>query len=677
MRFEYEFEGIEKTISAIRRGITDGMEESADWLLDAAQDEAQDTIMRKRRVWRHEVYSSFFSDVERESPTKVSGNLTNYAPHAEVVNDGRTPGKEAPQVQHIIEWVDDNINGGWSNSGDDPMSGGGEVDQSRIVNSGGDITVESEPTGFKNTEEIQEEFGLDSTYYVDDPSPSGFRKGNVHVGQKVVVYDEINATYFDGEVTRVTGAGQVEIDDGVVTHTINGGPDGIDDKFIVAGEEWTHLSYENQMDVVSREFQSVPRISSYPDYYKEDLNDVIAEYMAVVDDPTELRTMAQPINKFGTPSDSPANSPYAHATTIDQYLEKLYVAFRLPDDDDPTKRTKGRIKTLRHELGHVYGTSKGWNYMSGARDSSKGWDQTKSYKNRRTVDFNYIEQGGPGNLVRDEDEPVAPPWVYMMLNEEERDNDKYPAYEAWKDHIYEQTVVEARSTQKFNYDPYYDGRPDATFNAGPSPEKGDWVKVFDNKGGVERDTTIEKFERIDPVTRELTVTFDDNGSTETITLNEDGTFDDSRYHYSRYGEKDAGRDDPSVDEDNIAPDPGFQSDTESAIFREGLNRALFRMMITNESGTKEEKAKTFLKRSYAAANGQETLAIFMEIFLERGNSGETDIEDDALDLYERHPDFLWAAHQKFGVPPWLQNRMSTATGKTWPEIVNELENKYG
>lgn len=127
LRFEYEVEGVEKTMRRIRRGLREGMEQSADDLIGRGKEAARDRIYRRRRIWNKEVYRyGWYESVDTLSPTRVQGFLANYAKHARVVDEGRRPGAEAPQVQHIIDWVDDKVTGGWELSGDE--NGGGPPD---------------------------------------------------------------------------------------------------------------------------------------------------------------------------------------------------------------------------------------------------------------------------------------------------------------------------------------------------------------------------------------------------------------------------------------------------------------------------------------------------------------------------------------------------------------------
>ncbi|AGC34285.1 hypothetical protein HSTV2_16 [Halorubrum sodomense tailed virus 2] len=125
LRFDYDVEGVEKTMRRIRRGLREGMEKSADDLIGRGKDAAKDRIYQRRRIWNKEVYRyGWYERVDTLSPTRVQGFLANYAKHARVVDEGRRPGATAPQVQHIIDWVDDKVTGGWSLDTGDGNDGG-------------------------------------------------------------------------------------------------------------------------------------------------------------------------------------------------------------------------------------------------------------------------------------------------------------------------------------------------------------------------------------------------------------------------------------------------------------------------------------------------------------------------------------------------------------------------
>lgn len=118
MRFQIDVD-TNRIIPRLEEALMDGAEESVEALLDHGQEGAQDRIKQRRRIWQREVYHGWTdSDTDRRW-NAVSGTKRNVAPHASIVQSGRRPGQTAPQVQDIIEWVDDKIDGTYTYDGDD------------------------------------------------------------------------------------------------------------------------------------------------------------------------------------------------------------------------------------------------------------------------------------------------------------------------------------------------------------------------------------------------------------------------------------------------------------------------------------------------------------------------------------------------------------------------------
>ena len=123
LEWSVDDKSVTKKFRRFRAGAKEGMEESVDTLLDHGKGVARERIMQQRRVWNFEVYNEWISDVSSKSDG-VTGKLVAVAPHAGVVNYGRKPGR-APQAQHIIDWVDDNVMPRGGPSGDVTGGGGG------------------------------------------------------------------------------------------------------------------------------------------------------------------------------------------------------------------------------------------------------------------------------------------------------------------------------------------------------------------------------------------------------------------------------------------------------------------------------------------------------------------------------------------------------------------------
>jgi hypothetical protein len=96
--------------SALRQGLSNGLEDAGDYLLEEGEDKARDNILLTDRVWRGELSEGFSTnefDFNRWYHWK--GKIVNSAGHAEVVNDGLSPSAEAPKVQDILPWVKSEI----------------------------------------------------------------------------------------------------------------------------------------------------------------------------------------------------------------------------------------------------------------------------------------------------------------------------------------------------------------------------------------------------------------------------------------------------------------------------------------------------------------------------------------------------------------------------------------
>lgn len=99
---------LDRLEEAMRDAVEDTAEDVLDWATDSAEEDAKDVIRLKGRIWNFEVYNGFVSHEQRVTTTTYKATLTNEAPHANIVDKGRKPGR-APQAQQIIEWVDDKV----------------------------------------------------------------------------------------------------------------------------------------------------------------------------------------------------------------------------------------------------------------------------------------------------------------------------------------------------------------------------------------------------------------------------------------------------------------------------------------------------------------------------------------------------------------------------------------
>jgi hypothetical protein len=100
---------------ASHEGISDGLDDAGDSMLDSGESHARDIVMGSDRVWNKKVKRGF----QTEKPElqqrwyHYRGRLKNVAPHAKIVEEGLAPAGKItgsnPSVQDIIPWVDDEV----------------------------------------------------------------------------------------------------------------------------------------------------------------------------------------------------------------------------------------------------------------------------------------------------------------------------------------------------------------------------------------------------------------------------------------------------------------------------------------------------------------------------------------------------------------------------------------
>jgi len=106
---EIDVEGAERVEKALKKGLAEGLKESGEWMLERGEEVAKDRVITAPRVWRKKLKHGF-----KKEPTRFprrdhwKGQLKNTAPNAEANEYGLAPGN-SPPVQHIIEWVDDEL----------------------------------------------------------------------------------------------------------------------------------------------------------------------------------------------------------------------------------------------------------------------------------------------------------------------------------------------------------------------------------------------------------------------------------------------------------------------------------------------------------------------------------------------------------------------------------------
>jgi len=105
----------ERVQPALRSGLSEGLEEAGEWLMDKGESHARDIVMFSDRIWNKQVKRGFTTDSDELTNRyyRWTGEIRNNAPHAMIVEKGLAPAGEitgsSPSVQDIIPWVDDEV----------------------------------------------------------------------------------------------------------------------------------------------------------------------------------------------------------------------------------------------------------------------------------------------------------------------------------------------------------------------------------------------------------------------------------------------------------------------------------------------------------------------------------------------------------------------------------------
>jgi hypothetical protein len=99
----------ERVSPALFDGLREGLEESGNWMLENGTRFAYDYVVAKDRVWNKQVKRGFTTNENQFSRRDHwQGTISNEAPHADMVEDGRPPGTEI-DIAEIVPWVDDRL----------------------------------------------------------------------------------------------------------------------------------------------------------------------------------------------------------------------------------------------------------------------------------------------------------------------------------------------------------------------------------------------------------------------------------------------------------------------------------------------------------------------------------------------------------------------------------------
>ena len=240
------------------------------------------------------------------------------------------------------------------------------------------------------------EFGLDSSFSYNDKSVNGFELSSNFVGQRLIVWDHDEKSYRRAVVTDVKEREslQVRFGDKMAETRFDGGPDAQTKKHVVAYENRDLLSDDEKWDIADEQFDLIPKGNDLDETAKDEINQVWREYTAAITNPDEAIELANNIKKFQKAS--PGENPSTKPDTYDS--RTVQIRLHNPDSEFTSDRSKGRTKSIRHEMMHAYLIANGYDDHS---DASRGdWDKVDIYKHTNEVDFDYVELlGNSGRQV--------------------------------------------------------------------------------------------------------------------------------------------------------------------------------------------------------------------------------------------------------------------------------------
>jgi len=110
MEIEIDVKRHSQILPAIQSGLSDGLKDAGQWMLDTGERRAKDAIMSADRIWHRTLKEGFETEGSGEFTRQSGwkGKITNTAPHASLNERGLKPGS-SPPVQKIAPWVNDRI----------------------------------------------------------------------------------------------------------------------------------------------------------------------------------------------------------------------------------------------------------------------------------------------------------------------------------------------------------------------------------------------------------------------------------------------------------------------------------------------------------------------------------------------------------------------------------------
>lgn len=697
MKLKADVKGHHATIQRIRDGISDGMEDAAEELLDKAEEDAQDVLSNTRRIWKREVYHGFDKEVNSYK-IQTSARLANYAPHATVVERGADYGARGPPVQALIPWVISH-GGGFSAGSDDSDDGGSDSPSGGRDTNDTDVTGDDFPDrsigGFGDGPEDLEQHGAKPDWQFYD-AVGHFEPDDTFTGRNVVLFNRQDGGYYSATVDEVIDSNTITIDvDGDKQYTIDSSQYTNSDWSVVGGEDFDNLSESTQEAIIDETFDNIPRDSQFNQITKDQINRVIGEYRDLLPDRDNILTMAHGIKRIDLTTDKPSVRNVGNGNVI--------VNLHATGEPDPTKRdNQFGLRTTRHEFAHALLMTHGYNYQNATRSDTVGnseWDMVETWSNNfGKVDWDWVEQGIENWHFDDSIEDYPHPIAYFLTKDSDKptsptDLADYDPWEKWGQYVYRDSVISGDAPEgkpQFNHRQYPE--TDILHPQTGDAEEGGYLKLMhtDQMGSpseldVRVLSGVKEYEPEDLPSninsRGWGIEIDWKGDSHIIPVNDDGTLGDisgsNDLDYLDYDYPDqlsnAGWD---FDETDVGSDPGFFNDADSLDgFVEGVNRSFLRQAIASEVWDEVDYNKAQIRREYNVTNSHENLAAFMPVLMGSTDDGKPSL-NNLDDLMDDHPDLLWAAIQNFNVPQEFKDKITSQTNLTWDEIIMDLDPNF-
>ena len=660
MKLSWEVDGVEITVGKLEDGLEAGMEDAVDKILEQLERKAKDRIAVRPYIFTGQVYESFTDQTSTaDSSSGISSRFINSAKHAGALEHGVHASKYAdgaPPVSALMPWVIAKL-GDWTI--DPEAGGGGSAVQTPIA--GGDEITTNDPT---------------DVGYTADWTPfhkHGFSEDEMWENQDVALYNGTQQSYVSATVTSINPNQEIVVTDGdgnsyLINPTDNISPQGFE---IAAGESWRSLTESEQRDIAREMIESITIDDTFSQDERDSILSVLSQYADLTKDPTELKKLATIVSKINKNDSMSARGSWQGD------LFGGTVVF------NSNKFTKD---TIRHEFGHAYFSGVlETEYVEGARFGD--WDSVDKFK-RGKILWEYDSRGPDyGETQPGDDYPH--PSTYMGYDADTRDgvgiydDVDHEAFDLWNEYIRISTKYELQErdgsgvnpSNPPNYDPFYGVF--ATLN----PDNG-----AAREGGFMHVRYDDGDRRAEYHVKLLSSVYTDNdgqnridvlmsGQGKSLKITERGRFERDSLSFEGYappGAVDSGEE--TIKPDDVPDDPGFYADSDDIdeLFREAINRELWREMIATEVGDTMNIGSYVLRGDeYSSINAHEVIAHLMAIIFsgdDLGNSDAAKLED----LLERSPELVYMVNQKFGFSDEMVTELERRTGLSFEDLMYDI-----